>query len=49
MTRTLLLTGPELAADAMNLAARQGVRVIPTTPYIAADELEAIIRAEQPD
>ncbi|TFF02902.1 hydroxyacid dehydrogenase [Pseudomonas sp. BCA14] len=49
MTRTILLTGPELAADAMNMAASQGVRVIPTTPYIPAEELEAIIRAEQPD
>ncbi|MBX8502973.1 hydroxyacid dehydrogenase [Pseudomonas lijiangensis] len=49
MTRTILLTGPELAADAMNLAASQGIRVIPTTPYLPAEELEAIIRAEQPD
>ncbi|MBI6855030.1 hydroxyacid dehydrogenase [Pseudomonas cichorii] len=49
MTRTILLTGPELAADAMSLAASQGIRVIPTTPYLPAEELEAIIRAEQPD
>ncbi|MCJ7959171.1 MAG: hydroxyacid dehydrogenase [Pseudomonas sp.] len=49
MTRTILLTGPELAADAMNLAASQGVRVIPTIPYISAEELETIIRTEQPD
>lgn len=49
MTRTILLTGPELAADAMRLAASEGVRVIPTTPYLPAEELEAIIRAEQPD
>lgn len=49
MPRTLLLTGPELAAEAMKLAAEQGVRVIPTTPYLPAEELEAIIRAEQPD
>ncbi|AHF66634.1 MULTISPECIES: hydroxyacid dehydrogenase [Pseudomonas] len=49
MTRTILLTGPELASDAMNLAASQGIRVIPTTPYLPAEELEAIIRAEQPD
>ncbi len=33
MSRTLLLTGPELAADAMHLAAEHGIRVIPTTPY----------------
>ncbi|MCV4264292.1 hydroxyacid dehydrogenase [Pseudomonas capsici] len=49
MTRTILLTGPELAADAMHLAVSQGIRVIPTTPYLPAEELEAIIRAEQPD
>ncbi|MBK4989136.1 hydroxyacid dehydrogenase [Pseudomonas sp. S36] len=49
MPRTLLLTGPELAAEAMKLAAEEGVRVIPTTPYLPAEELEAIIRAEQPD
>ncbi|CAM3804405.1 D-3-phosphoglycerate dehydrogenase [Pseudomonas reidholzensis] len=49
MTRTLLLTGPELAADAMRLAASEGVRVIPTTPYLPAEALEAIIRREQPD
>lgn len=49
MTRTILLTGPELAADAMSLAASQGARVIPTIPYMPAEELEALIRAEQPD
>ncbi|SEI22014.1 hydroxyacid dehydrogenase [Pseudomonas fuscovaginae UPB0736] len=49
MSRTLLLTGPELAADAMHLAAEHGIRVIPTTPYLPEEELEAIIRAEQPD
>ncbi|WP_273825692.1 MULTISPECIES: hydroxyacid dehydrogenase [Pseudomonas] len=49
MSRTLLLTGPELAADAMTLAAEHGIRVIPTTPYLPEQELEAIIRAEQPD
>ena len=32
MSRTILLTGPELAAEAMNLAAEHGVRIIPTTP-----------------
>ena len=49
MTRTLLLTGPELTADAMTHAASHGVRVIPTTPYAPADELIAIIAREQPD
>ena len=49
MSRTILLTGPELAAEAMKLAADQGVRVVPTTPYLPEDELVAIIRAEQPD
>jgi len=49
MSRTILLTGPELAAEAMNLAAEHGVRIIPTTPYLPEQELEAIIRAEQPD
>lgn len=32
MSPTILLTGPELAADAMKLAAAEGVRIIPTTP-----------------
>ncbi|PLR63810.1 3-phosphoglycerate dehydrogenase [Pseudomonas sp. QC2] len=49
MTRTLLLTGPELTPDAMAHAASHGVRVIPTTPYAPADELTAIIAREQPD
>ena len=49
MSRTVLITGPELATDAMNLAAAEGVRIIPTTPYLPADELQAIIQAEQPD
>ncbi|MBA1191271.1 MAG: 3-phosphoglycerate dehydrogenase [Pseudomonas sp.] len=49
MSRTLLLTGPALADEAMALAAEHGIRVVPTTPYLPADALEAIIRAEQPD
>lgn len=49
MTRTLLLTGPELTAEAMAHAASHGVHVIPTIPYIPADELTAIIAREQPD
>ncbi|MGE8045302.1 hydroxyacid dehydrogenase [Pseudomonas monteilii] len=49
MSRTLLLTGPALADEAMALAAEHGVRIVPTTPYLPADALEAIIRAEQPD
>jgi len=49
MSPTIVLTGPELAADAMKLAAAEGVRIIPTTPYLPAEQLEAIIRAEQPD
>ncbi|MFF7709186.1 NAD(P)-dependent oxidoreductase [Pseudomonas sp. NPDC007930] len=49
MTRTLLLTGPELAADAMALAAAHGIRVLPTTPYAPAAELLATIHTEQPD
>ena len=49
MARTLLLTGPELTADAMAHAASHGVRIIPTTPYAPADELIAMIAREQPD
>jgi len=49
MSHTILLTGPALAAEAMNLAAQHGVKIVPTTPYLPEDELEAIIRAEQPD
>lgn len=49
MTRTLLLTGPQLTDEAMAHAAAHGVRVLPTTPYAPADELTAIIAREQPD
>lgn len=49
MSRTLLLTGPALADQAMRLAEQHAIRVIPTTPYLPEQELEAIIRAEQPD
>lgn len=49
MTRTLLITGPALTAEAMAYAASQDIRVIPTTPYAPADELLATISAEQPD
>jgi D-3-phosphoglycerate dehydrogenase len=49
MPRTVLLTGPELAPEAMRLAAAQGVRIIATTPYLPEPELLAIIAAEQPD
>lgn len=49
MSRTVLLTGPQLAPEAMHLADAHAVRIIPTTPYLPEQELEAIIRAEQPD
>ena len=49
MTRTILLTGPELTAEAMAHAAAHGVRIVPTVPYAPAEELTAIIAAEQPD
>ena len=49
MPLTLLFAGPGLAAEARKLAAEGGVGVIPTTPYRPDEELEAIIRAEQPD
>jgi D-3-phosphoglycerate dehydrogenase len=49
MPRTVLLTGPELAPDAMHLAAAHGVRIIASTPYLPERELQAIIQAEQPD
>lgn len=49
MSHTVLLTGPQLAPEAMHLAAAHGVRVIPTTPYLPEQELLAVIRAEQPD
>lgn len=49
MTRTILVTGPALASEAMNLAQARGIRVIPTAPYAPADELLATIRREQPD
>lgn len=49
MTATILLTGPELVAEAMEMAARRQVRVVPTVPYMAADELRAVIAAERPD
>jgi len=49
MTRKILLTGPMLAADAMAFAASQDITIIPTTPYLPAQELTAIIQKEQPD
>lgn len=49
MTQTILLTGPQLTPEAMAYAASHGVRVVPTVPYTPADELTAIIAAEQPD
>jgi D-3-phosphoglycerate dehydrogenase len=49
MPRTVLLTGPELAPDAMHLAAAHSVRIIASTPYLPERELQAIIQAEQPD
>ncbi|MGV6393521.1 hydroxyacid dehydrogenase [Pseudomonas caspiana] len=49
MTRKILLTGPALAADATAFARSQDILIIPTTPYLPAEELTAIIRSEQPD
>ncbi|MFJ4142314.1 hydroxyacid dehydrogenase [Pseudomonas sp. NPDC089734] len=49
MTRKILLTGPVLAHDAMSHAASLDIQIIPTTPYLPADELLAVIRDEQPD
>lgn len=49
MTRKILLTGPALAVDAMNHADSLGIQIIPTIPYLPADELTAIIRDQQPD
>lgn len=49
MTHKILLTGLALAPDAMALAAARGVTVIPTTPYLPADEMIATLEAEQPD
>lgn len=49
MTRKILLTGPALAADATAFADSQDILIIPTTPYLPAAELTAIIQQEQPD
>ena len=49
MTQTILLTGPQLTPEAMAYAASHEVRIVPTVPYTPADELTAIIAAEQPD
>ncbi|UFH48173.1 hydroxyacid dehydrogenase [Pseudomonas sp. KNUC1026] len=49
MKRKILLTGLALAPEAMAHAASQGVEVMPTTPYMPADEMAALIKAEQPD
>ncbi|MBD8729590.1 hydroxyacid dehydrogenase [Pseudomonas sp. CFBP 13710] len=49
MPRTVLLTGPELAPEAMRLAAAEGLRIIATTPYLPETELLATIASEQPD
>ncbi|MBD8825484.1 hydroxyacid dehydrogenase [Pseudomonas sp. CFBP 13602] len=49
MPHTVLLTGPELAPEAMRLAAAEGLRIIATTPYLPETELLATIASEQPD
>jgi D-3-phosphoglycerate dehydrogenase / 2-oxoglutarate reductase len=49
MTRKILLTGLALAPDAMALAASRGVTVIPTTPYLPAEQMVETLKAEQPD
>ncbi|MBC2677701.1 hydroxyacid dehydrogenase [Pseudomonas baltica] len=49
MPRTVLLTGPELAPEAMRLAAAEGLRIIATPPYLPETELLATIASEQPD
>jgi D-3-phosphoglycerate dehydrogenase len=49
MNRKILLTGPALALDAMNFANGLDIQIIPTPPYMPAEELTAIIRKEQPD
>lgn len=49
MIRKILLTGPALAHDAMSLANDLGIQIVPTPPYMPADELTALIRHEQPD
>jgi D-3-phosphoglycerate dehydrogenase len=49
MPRKIVLTGPALAHDAMCHAASLGIQIIPTTPYLPADELTAIIGQEQPE
>lgn len=49
MPRTVLLTGPELAPEAMRLAAAEGLRIIATMPYLPETELLATIASEQPD
>lgn len=49
MTRKILLTGPALAHDATSYAHDLGIQIIPTVPYMPADELASLIRQEQPD
>lgn len=49
MIRKILLTGPALARDAMSLADDLGIQILPTRPYLPADELTALIGDEQPD
>jgi D-3-phosphoglycerate dehydrogenase len=47
--KTILITGPQLANEAVAYAAEKNVRLVPTKPYAeASDLLEAIVR-EQPD
>lgn len=49
MSRKILLTGPALAPEAMAYAASLGITIIPTKPYLPADELITVIRDHQPD
>ncbi len=47
--KTILITGPQLATEAVAYATAKNVRLLPTKPYTDANELLAIITREQPD
>jgi D-3-phosphoglycerate dehydrogenase len=45
MTRSILILGPDLAPDAMAMAKRRDIRLVPSKPYPSSDELIATANA----
>ena len=49
MSFKILITGPNLAQNAVDFSSEHGLTLVPTQPYMAPDEMIALIQHEQPD